>query len=199
MLAEFERLQAIGERFLVAREQGARGGAIEQKLRELGAGHITRRRGVRCRLALGDLRLVRLLAVENGGDVGDRSRRRHEGGANFERCVRCRRGRILRCGRRGHARGLFLLCRQNAGAHVHRAASLPRLFQFRADRLAWIADLAADAGAQLLHMRLPAHFDELLVGGGARRLQQPDYECYADERSTGQRDGNAAQFVNAGQ
>ena len=29
MLADFERLQAIGERVLVAREQSARGGAIK--------------------------------------------------------------------------------------------------------------------------------------------------------------------------
>jgi hypothetical protein len=166
-------------------------------LRELGAGHITRRRGVRRCLALGDLRLVRLLAVENGSDIGDRSRRRHEGGANFKRCVRCRCGRILWRRRRRHARGLFLLGRQNAGAHVYRAASLPRLFQFRADRLARIADLAADAGAQFLHVRLPAHFDELLVAGGARRLRQRDYERYADECSTGQRDGNAAQSTAA--
>jgi hypothetical protein len=94
VFGDVERLQTVGERFLVARKQGARGGAIEQKLREVRPAQPFGWRSIRGCLALGDLRLVRLLAVEDRGDVGDRARRRNEGRANFERRIRSR-GHVL--------------------------------------------------------------------------------------------------------
>jgi hypothetical protein len=133
-----------------------------------------RRRRVRCRLALGDLRFVRLLAVEDRGDVGDGARRRDERGANFERRVGSGGSGVFWRGGGGNASGLLLLFTKDTGAHDRAAACLSRLLQFGADRATRIADLTAHAGAQLLHVRLPARFDNLLVRSSARGWRGSD-------------------------
>ena len=182
MLAEFECLQAVGQRFLVARKQSTDRGAVEQKLRQLRTRETMRGRRVSRCLAFGDLGFVRLLAVEDCGDVGDGARRRDERRANIERHVRSRRC-IFRRGWSRHSGSLFLFFTQHAGTHDRRAAGLPRLFQFAANGVARIADLAAHASAQLFRMRLPTRFDDLLVRGGTRaRKRSDDGECGAKER-----------------
>jgi hypothetical protein len=135
-------------------------------LRKLRSGQTIGRR-VRCRLALGDLRRIRLFAFEDRSDVGDRARRRDEGRANFERRVGGRRGILWRRWS-GDAGRLLLLFTYHARPYDRAAACLARLFQLGANGGFRIADFATHAGAQFFHMRLPARLDDLLVRGGVR-------------------------------
>jgi len=133
-----------------------------------GPARFFRRGAVGERSELSDLRLVGFFAVEDGGDIRNRARRGDERGANFDWNVPSGVG-LGRCGR-GNACGLLLFFADNARAHNRGAASLFRFFQFGAGDRTRIADLAAYAGTQLLHMRLLARFDDLLVAGGECRL-----------------------------
>src|SRR5262249_25099743 len=131
MLGDVERLQAVGERVFVAGEQSPRSGAVEQKLRKLRPRQVFRRRAVCERSQLGDLRLVGFLAVEDGGDIRNRARRRDERGANFDRNVPGGVGLGRR--RRGNAGGLLLFFADNTRAHDRGATCLFRFFKFWSD------------------------------------------------------------------
>ena len=113
-LAGRKRLQAVCERILVASKKRPCSATVVMELRELGSGRIGRRRRVGICLTLGDLGRIRFFAVEYRRDVGNGTRRSHEGRLDRGGIIRGRRALALRCRRRRYPARLFLLLTQHA-------------------------------------------------------------------------------------
>ena len=79
-LLNFDRLLGVRCRLLDPAKLGARCSTAVVESRQIGARNAARRIGVGVGLALCDSRRIRLFAVEDGRDVGDRAGRRDEAG-----------------------------------------------------------------------------------------------------------------------
>ncbi len=178
-----KRLQAVGERVLVAGQQRASIAAVIVELRECGWRRVVRRRGVGCRLPRRNFRRVRFFAVENSGDVGDGARRRDK--AWLDRGAGCRRRSGVDFGRRRRRRSdsLFLFLANHARPDQRRTASGANRFGIA------LETLGLRAGLDLRAHGLPACFHDLIVAGG---------EC-GQERHDGSERGGAAQCGEAAQ
>ena len=192
-LADRERLQSVGECFLVVSEQRPGIAAVVVELRNFGSTRIFRRQGVGLGLARGDLRSVRLFAVENRGDVGDGTRRRDKDRLDGGEVLRRYRRIVVRRRWRRHAGRLLLLFTHHARAHDRRTALFPGFLKSVRRREFWFSDFADHAFVLLRLHELPALLLDLLVGGGNGGLDQNN----RSERAGTQHNRQAAPWVHA--